>query len=867
MRAGAGAVRTVGQALSPANAFLGGIPIVCSPIHVIIDVMARIRFALRTLAKSPLLSLVVILSLALGIGANTAIFSLLHQIVLASLPVEQPEQLVLITSPGDFKDGRSSSDNSGGSDYIFSYPMFRELEKQAQGVAGLAGFRDLGGNLAFGKQTLSGSVMVVSGGYFPLLGTKPLLGRTLTSEDDRTGGGNAVAVLGYGYWRDKLGGQLDVLNQTIRVNAQPFTIVGVTPKGFNGTTLGMDIDVYVPMSFKPLLTPNWNGTDRYDDYWIYLIARLKPGVTRAQAAAALNGPYAGLVEEQAKNYHPRDPSRVERFRKSRLALVEGKQGNSSMRDSARTPLIILMIATALVLLIAMANAANLLLARSAQRRRELAIRSAMGAGRGELMGQLLTEALLLAFGGGIAGLLLAAVTVKLLIASLAGDTPIYFLTAQLEWPVLLFALGLSVVTGLLFGLYPAWNGSRVSLATTLKDESGQSSSTRGTAGIRKLLVCAQVTISAVLLIPTGLFLKSLVNLTHVDLGMNTENVIGFSVSPALNAYKTERSSALFERMERELAAIPGVRSVAASLVPLIAGSNWGNSIQLEGAPRDREYNALFNEIGPGFFGKMGIPLIAGREFSESDNLAGPKVAVVNQQFVKAFLAGRNPIGVRMSTSGKPPDIEIVGVVKDSHYSGVKEDPPKLYYVPWRQDKQIDSLGFYVRSALPPAQMFGQIRRVMSSLDRDLPVEDLRTLDDQIRRNIRSDRLVLQLAAAFAVLATALAMLGLYGVMAHSVTRRTREIGIRMALGAGPGRILSMVLREMLWIVWIGLTAGIAIALSVTRFAESQLYGVKPRDAMVVVAAALALTATAVAACYLPARRAAKVNPLDALHYE
>ena len=829
--------------------------------------MPRIRYALRSLAKSPLLSLVVTLSLGLGIGANTAIFSLLHQMVLASLPVQHPEELVLLNSPGEFKSGSDSADNSGGQDYIFSYPMFRELEKNAQGVTGVAAFRNLGANLAFGKQTVSGSVMVVSGGYFPVLGVQPPIGRAIAPEDDRPGGGNAVAVLGYGYWHDKLGGQADLINQTIRVNAHPFTIVGVAPQGFDGTTLGEDVDIFVPLCFKPLLTPNWDGTDHWDDYWLYLLARLKPGVTRMQAAAALNGPYSGLVDRQSKDYHSRNPRNVERFRNSRLTLVEGAHGNSGMRDQSRTPLIILMIATALVLLIAMANAANLLLARSAGRRREMAIRSAMGAGRGELIGQLLAEALLLAFAGGLVGVALGAVTVKFLIAALSGDTTIYFLTAHLEWPVLLFALGLSVLTGLLFGLYPAWDGARVSLATTLKDESGQSSATRGTAGARRVLVCAQVMISAVLLIPTGLFLKSLVNLTHVDLGINTENVIGFSVSPSLNAYTLEQSRALYERMERELAAIPGVRSVAASLVPLIAGDNWGTTIKIEGAPRDADYHPEYNEVGSGFLGKMGTPLMAGREFTAADNLAAPKVAIVNQQFVKAFLGGRNPLGVHFSTGGDKLDTEIVGVAKDSHYSAVKQAPPKLFYTPWEQDKDLDSLCFYVRSALPPDQMFGQIRRVIASLDRDLPIEHLRTLDAQIAENIENDRLTLQLAAAFAVLATLLAMLGLYGVMAHSVTSRTREIGIRMALGAGPGGILKMVLREMLWIVGIGLTAGIAIALSVTRFAESQLYGVKPRDAAVVVAAAVALAATAFAAGYVPARRAAKVNPLDALHYE
>jgi predicted permease len=829
--------------------------------------MVRIRFALRALSRSPLLSLVVILSLGLGIGANTAIFSLLHQIVLSNLPVQHPEQLVLLKTPVEFKSGRSSDDDSGDGDYIFSYPVFRELEKQKQAISGLAGFRDLGGNLAFGKQTVSGSVMVVSGGYFSVLGVQPLMGRTIGTDDDRTGAGNPVAVLGYGYWHDKLGGQ-DVLNQTIRVNAHAFTIVGVAPKNFDGTTLGSDIDIYVPMSFKPLLTPDWNGTDRYDDYWIYLFARLRPGVTLAQAAAALNGPYSTLVDRQAKDYHPRDPRNVQRFRDSRISLAEGSHGNSSVRDEARTPLTILMIATALVLLIAMANAANLLLARSAERRRELAIRSAMGAGRGELISQLLTEALLLAGGGGLAGAFLGWATLKLLVAALAGGEPIYYLTTRLEWPVLLFTLGVSVLTGLLFGLYPAWHGATASLSTTLKDESGQSSATRGAAGVRKLLVCAQVTISAVLLIPTGLFLKSLVNLTHVNLGMNTDNVIGFAVSPSLNAYTKEQSSALYARMESELGAIPGVRSVTDSLVPLIGGSNWGTGVKIEGVPDTRDDDGRYNEIGPGFLGKMGIPLMAGREFTDADNLAAPKVAVVSQTFVKAFLGDRNPIGMHMSTSGgKAFDIEIVGVAKDSHYAAVKQTPPKLFYTPWRQDKELDSLCFYLRTAAPPDTIFGQIRRVMASLDRDLPIESMRTLDDQISRNIESDRLVLQLSAAFAVLATLLAMLGLYGVMAHSVTRRTREIGIRMALGAEPGRILAMVLREMLWIVAFGLAAGIAVALSVTRFAESQLYGVKPRDAMVVVCASAALAATAFAAGYLPARKAAKVNPLDALHYE
>jgi putative ABC transport system permease protein len=829
-------------------------------------VISRIRFAIRSLAKAPLLSLVVILSLGLGIGANTGIFSLLHQVVLSSMPVERPHELVLITAPGEFKGGRNSTNNSGDMDYIFSYMMFRGLEKQAQGVTGLAGFRDIGANLAFRNQTVNGTVTLASGQYFPVLGIKPLMGRTIVPEDDRPGA-QPVTVLAYGYWRDKLGGRADVLNQTLKINNQQFTIVGIAPPGFDGTTLGQDPNAWVPMIFKPQMTPNWNGTDRWNDYWIYMFARLKPGVSSQQAAAALNGPYASLVEEQAKTARFRDDARRQRFLASRLSLQPGNQGNSSFRQNSRVPLLILMAATALVLLIAMANAANLLLARSAQRKRELAIRAAMGAGRGELMGQLLTEALLLAFGGALLGILLGQITLRLLVAEYAGDDPIYYLTSQLEWPVLLFAIGLSLLTGLIFGLYPAWEGARASLGLTLKDESGQSSGTRGTARVRKVLVCAQVMISAILLIPTGLFLKSLVNLLHVDLGMKTENLVGFSVSPALNGYNTEQRYALFERIENKIGAIPGVRSVSASLVPLISGSNWGNDVKIEGAKVERDYNSRMSEVGPGYFGKLGIPMVAGREFTVADNMNAPKVAIVNQQFVKAFLDGRNPMGVKFSTSGGTPDTEIVGVVKDAHYSEVKQDPPKLYYMPWRQDKQLNQLSFYVRSALPADQIFPQIRHTMQAIDRDLPVQNLQTFETTIQNNIQSDRLVLKLAAAFAVLATALAMLGLYGVMANSVTRRTREIGIRMALGARPARIKAMVLRELLWILGLGLASGIPAALALARLTQSQLYQVQPYDLMVVAVAVAALCITAVVAGYIPARRASRVNPLIALRYE
>jgi predicted permease len=831
--------------------------------------MQMLRFALRSLTRTPVVTIVVILSLGIGVGSNTAIFSLMHQFILRSLPVQDPDELFLVTSPGEFKGGRQSTNDAGGMEHVFSYLAFRELEQHAEGVADLAGFRMLGANIASETSNLSGSLLIVSGNYFPALELRPLLGRLISPQDDVHGQGNPVVVLGYGYWMNRLGGDPQILNKALRVNGHTFTVIGVTPKGFTGLTLGDDPDIYLPLAFKSQMTPGWDGTDRYNDYWVYLFGRPEPGVSREQVEATLNGPYSGFLEEQVATVTGRDDEYLERFRQSRLSLVEGDKGNSGTRDGARVPLMILMAATILVLLIAMANAANLLLARSVQR---LGIRIALGASRTHLMSQLMSEALFLALAGGLAGLLLAGWTLSLLINWIgSGEAAIYFLTTRLQWPVLLFGLGVSVVAGILLGLYPAWEAARQDPTDSLKDASLRSSASRGSARLRKALVGAQVTISVLLLVPTGLFLKSLANLMDVDLGMRTEDVISFRVSPDLNGYEQEDVRSLYKRMEEQLAVIPGVTSVTSSMVPLISGSNWGSSLTVEefGGGPDVDSHSNLNLVGPEFFSKMGIALLSGREFTPADDLGRPKVALVNQTFVQHFFGEENPLGKRFAQGWGDVelDTEIIGLVQDTNYSSVRQDPPRLFFVPWYQDDFVSSMSFLVRSALPAEQIMPELRTAMASMDPDLPLEDLQTMEAQVLDSIRADRIVLQLSAIFAIIATLLAMLGLYGVMAHSVNQRVPEIGIRMALGADRGKIRMMVMRDLMRILAIGLAVGIPISLGLAKLSESQMFGVTAFDAGVLFGAVAALTAAALAAGYIPARRATLVDPVESLRYE
>ena len=830
--------------------------------------MRNLKFALRTLFKTPVVTGIAILSLALGIGANAAIFSIFDQMLLGTLPVHEPFRLVNLSAP-EPKPGSQSCNTAGDCDVVLSYPMFRDLQRMQTVFTEIAAHRSFYANLAFERQTMVGRGMLVSGSYFPLLGVQPALGRLISPEDDKKTGESAVAVLSHAYWTSRFGQRPDVLDKTMIVNGQTLTIVGVAPQGFEGTTLGITPQVFVPITLRGLMEPGFTAFGNRRSYWVYAFARLKPGVTIEQATGAMNSVYRGIINDvEAPLQRGLSEQTMARFREKPLLLEPGHQGQTSVRNEAGTPLAMLLAVTALVLLIACANVANLLLARGAARSGEMAVRLSIGANRGILIRQLLGESVLLAVLGAVAGVVVAQWTLQLIVSMLPPDTA-EMIRPQIDLRVALFAGALALGTGILFGLFPALNSTRPDLLPTLKGQSGQPSGTRGAAWFRTGLATSQIALSMALLIAAGLFVKSLTNVARVDLGMSIDNVVSFAISPELNGYDAEKSRVLFGRIEEQLAAQPGVTGVVGAMVPVLVGDNWGSDVTVEGFPRgpDVNTNARFNMVGPGYFKTMGVPMVAGREFTAQDVLGSPKVVVVNQAFVRKFKLGDNAVGKRMTDSGEQLDMEIIGVAADAKYSEVRDAVPPLFFRPYKQGEDIGALTFYARTASDPMQLLGAIPRVIASLDPDLPIDNLRTLPQVARENTFLDRFIGVMAGSFAALATLLAAIGLYGVLAYTVSQRTREIGLRMALGAPPARVRAMVLRQVAIMTAVGGLIGVTLSLWVGRQARALLFEMTALDPVVYAGAILTLTAVALAAGFIPAHRASKVDPMTALRYQ
>jgi len=833
--------------------------------------MPPIRIIVRGLARTPAFTAIAILSVALGIGANTAIFSLLDQVLLRMLPVKNPQDLVLFYHPGPVQ-GSYSSDEGGRP--TFSYPMFRQLQKEQTTFTGIATARARGASLSYKNHAASGQIDNVSGNFFELLGVHAAIGRLLTEDDDRAPGERAVAVLSYAYWMSRFGGDISVLNQTLIVNGFPMTIVGVAQKGFSGEKPSNPVDAFVPVTMYKQLTPAWDGFDNRKVYWLPLLARLKPGVTRQRAETAINISYHAQIEQEAQLLSRPSPTLLQQFRAKRIILKPGEYGRGGLRDQTRLPALLLMTITALVLLIACANVANLHLARAAARAREISVRLAMGASRAQLIRQLLTEACLLSIAGGTLGLAIAYATMRGILSYLPAEDGIHsMLSPQLDPRALLFCAAISILTGFLFGLFPAVEATRPDLASSLKQQTGTAS---GSANLfRKILVTGQVAVSLLLLISSGLFAETLLNLRNIDLGLRTDHLLMFSVAPKLNRYSDQSAAQFFDQLSDRLAAIPGVKLVSSGLNPPVSGNGDGTNLTVPGyiPPNDDAADAEYDHVGADYFRTMGITLIAGRDFTIDDNASAPKVASVNEEFVKHFFAGQNPVGRKFAVGGGPktvPDIEIVGVIKDAKYESMKEAPTRVFYLPNRQtttDKDEPSHYFYLRTSIEPRAIAEEIRRTVASLDPNVPVRDLKTMQDQIDEDLVAERMLSTLTAIFAALATLLAALGLYGVLAYNIQRRTREIGIRMALGANAAKVRALVVREVAWMVLLGAAAGLTAAAAAGKAVQAVLYGVAAWDARIYAGAAIVVVLVALASAYIPARRATNVDPTVALRYE
>jgi predicted permease len=829
-----------------------------------------VRFGLRMLAKSPGFTAIAVITLALGIGANTAIFSLMNQVLLQRLPVKNPDELVIVRAPGP-QTGHVSTD--GDSAESFSYPMYKGLRDTNSVFSGILARYRFSASVASHGQTDRASGEVVSGNYFEVLGVRPAIGRMFSQDDDRVPGSQPVVVLSHAYWTRHFGDDPSVLNKVLLINNVEMTVVGVSQSGFTGVQVGKIPDLFVPMMMTQQMTQYGETLDKWNDYWMTLLARRKPGISEKQAEAGINAVYRPLLEEQLPQIKSAwNEDKRQKFLDKKILLSSGARGRTIVQRDSGSQIITLFVMVALVLLIACTNVANLLLARGASRQREFAIRTAMGASRGRMIRQLLAESLICAFGGGALGILLGTWLMRILTPIVVANAGIQGLTEKLDPSVLTFAIVATLLSGIFFGLIPAWRVTRMGVSDVIKDQGSTSSASVSHVGFRKVLVAGQVAFTMLLLAGAGLFMRSLWNLRNQDLGLKTDNVITFSIQPSLNGYDTPRSIALFDQLRARLAALPGVRSVGTGDVPTLSGDDEGSNITVEGGPQLAEelQDVDYDSVSAGYFSTLGVPLLSGREFTEADGATAPKVAIASKAMVKRFFPGRNPLGAHFAFGGGnkvKPDIEIVGVVKDVKQEHVSSAIQPYVYIPYAQRPKLTGMTFYVRSTQDPLLLGSALQGEVRQMDANLPVYDLKTMERVVEEDLFSARMVAVLSASFAGLAALLAALGIYGVLAYVVVQRTREIGIRMALGAMAGQVRLLIVKEVGSMVLIGVGVGVPLAYGLARFSESLLYGVHASDPAVYALGLGLIALIALAACFLPARRATRVDPLVALRYQ
>ncbi len=832
-------------------------------------ILSDIRFALRNLRRSPLFTFVAVASLALGIGANTAIFTLMDQLMLRLLPVKDPQQLVMIWSTGPHMGNNNGSRAS-------SYPMYQDYQQKAGAFSYVFCRYATPLSVSFNGRTERVSGELVSGNYFQAMGVQPALGRVFSpAQDDRVYEGHPSVVLSYQYWTTRFASDPSVVGQKILVNNYPMTVVGVSASGFLGLDPSNSPQIRVPIQMKPLMTPGSDALGDRRSQWIQMFARMKPGFTVQTANASLQPLLSQILRQELEMSEMRDISQYNRLRflARKVRMEPAASGYSELRQSVSVALIVLMCMVGLVLLIACFNVANLLIARAVARQKEIAVRLAVGASRRQLMGQLLIESLMLSIAGGAVGLLLSVTIVRALLAFSPSNGAPLMLRAEPDLRILGFNAGLAILTGLLFGMAPALQSMRLDLWNTLKDVVGSVSGTGAAVKLRKGLVIAQVAFSFLLLVGAGLFVRTLANLKETNSGFkDLDRLVTFQVDASLNGYSVERLQAFYSQLLENIRALPGVNAAGFAQVSILSGGEWDSTMSVEGhvAKDGEDLQAFMNSISPGYWKTMGVRLLEGRDFDQRDRGKKIRVAIVNRAFAEHFFPGRSPIGQHIGFGNGPRtklNIEIIGMAENSLYEGPREGVHRQAFVPFDEVDSPSSVAFYVRTSADPTSMFTSLRRTVSQLDAAMPVYQMKTLERQLDDTLTTERLIATLSAAFGILATLLAALGLYGVMAFVVARRTKEIGLRMALGAQRTEVVWMVMREALELLGIGLAIGIPAALWVTRYLSSQLYSVRPSDFGTGLAALVILVAVAAGAGLLPARRASGIDPIRALRYE